>query len=148
MTNKRKATIGIVVHSSQTTADQDWSVVDIERHDRQRGKLSCGFHKIITRNGAVENGRHIEVSGLHLTDTTSSNFTNQNTIAICLIGGEPDCNFTYQQFVALKKLYDELTVKYGKLKIVGHNEIANTDMPRFNVNNFFTGSSTQSNHDT
>ena len=57
MSNKRIKTDFIVVHSSQTTPEQDITARDIEEMHRKDGLLTIGYHKVIRRDGTIEDGR-------------------------------------------------------------------------------------------
>ena len=53
MSNIRKETKYIVIHSSETNPTQNYAVKDIDIQHRKEGLLSCAFHKVITRKGEV-----------------------------------------------------------------------------------------------
>ena len=136
MSNKRLKTSYIVVHSSQTTPEENLNARDMEVKHRKEGYLCCGYHKIICRDGAVENGRDIEISGLHV--ESKEDVSNANSIGICLIGGKslkgvPDCNFTLAQFKALNGLLKELQSLYNKVLVIGHRDVADTPCPNFEI---------------
>ena len=59
MSNIRLETKFIVVHSSQTTPEQNISAKDIEEMHRKDGLLTIGYHKVIKRDGTIEDGRDI-----------------------------------------------------------------------------------------
>ena len=61
MSNKRLDTKFIVVHSSQTTPEQNLTAKDMEEMHRKDGLFGIGYHKIITRDGTIEDGRDIDV---------------------------------------------------------------------------------------
>ena len=86
MSNKRLETKYIVVHSSQTTPEENLNARDMDAIHRKKGFFSCGYHKIICRDGTVEDGRDIDISGLHV--ESKEDVSNANSIGICLIGGK------------------------------------------------------------
>ena len=136
MSNKRIKTDFIVVHSSQTTPEQNLTAEDIPAMHRKEGLLNIGFHKIITREGKVEDGRHIDIAGIHV--DAKGDVSNANSIGICLIGGlsikgEPDCNFTLAQFTSLNELLVELQSEYGNVLVIGHRDVADTSCPNFEI---------------
>ena len=53
MSNQRLETKFIVVHSSQTTPEEDLSAKDIDTLHRKDGLLQNGYHKIIKRDGTI-----------------------------------------------------------------------------------------------
>ena len=60
MQNKRKETKYIVVCCSNTPVNNDWGSREMDIEGRKEGLLECGFHKIIKRDGTVEDGRDID----------------------------------------------------------------------------------------
>ena len=66
MSNKRLSTKFIVVHSSQTIPEEDLSAKDVDAIHRKDGLLSIGYHKIIKRDGSIEDGRDIDTCGVHV----------------------------------------------------------------------------------
>ena len=117
----REQTKYIVIHCSQTRPSQDWGAKEIDRVHREFGWLKIGYGKVIKRNGEVEQGRadddvHAHVKGY-----------NHCSYGLCLIGGakeedwkQPEDNFTAEQFESLKKVLEELLIKYPDAQIVGH----------------------------
>ena len=84
MSNIRKETKYIVVHSSETNPTQNFDAKDIDLQHRKEGLFSCAFHKVITRKGEVQDGRDIQIAGAHV--DSSVKLSNKNSIGICLIG--------------------------------------------------------------
>ena len=87
MSNERKETKYIVVHSSESTPKDDFDVNDIDTQHRKDGLFSCAFHKIIKRDGTIQDGRDIKIAGAHIADG-SLKLSNKNSIGICLVGGK------------------------------------------------------------
>jgi|TARA_S200000501_G_scaffold319719_1_gene314139 N-acetyl-anhydromuramyl-L-alanine amidase AmpD len=136
MSNEREETKYIIVHASDTQPSQDLNVEDIKAQDRKDGWLSCRFHKVITRDGDIQDGRDIKIAGAHIEN--SKKVSNTNSVGICLIGGKdtnnkPECNFTLKQYNALKALVDELKSEYSQAVIVGHRDVADVLSPHFNI---------------
>ena len=136
MSNEREETKYIIVHASDTQPSQDLNVEDIKAQDRKDGWLSCRFHKVITRDGDIQDGRDIKIAGAHIEN--SKKVSNTNSVGICLIGGKdtnnkPECNFTLKQYNALKALVDELKSEYRQAVIVGHRDVADVLSPHFNI---------------
>lgn len=112
----------IVVHcsASQPKAKVDASV--IERWHRERGFLMIGYHYVILRDGVVQYGRKLDQPGAH-----AEGFNNKS-IGICLVGGinekgEPENNFTHEQFVALKGLIAGNRVVFPNAEVLGHRDL-------------------------
>ena len=136
MSNIRKETKYIVIHSSETNPTQNFDVKDIDIQHRKEGLFSCAFHKVITRKGEVQDGRDIQIAGAHVNSNVK--LSNKNSIGICLIGGQtidgkPDCNFTFKQYEALLELIRDLKKDYKEVQIVGHRDMTDSLSPHFNV---------------
>ena len=133
MSNLRTETKYIVIHSSESSPKENFDVNDIDTQHRKDGLFSCAFHKIIKRDGTVQDGRDMQVAGAHIADGNLK-LSNKNSIGICLVGGktidnQPDCNFTFKQYTALVKLIKQ---KY-KVDVVGHRDVADSVSPHFDV---------------
>ena len=136
MSNQRLETKFIVVHSSQTTPEQNISAEDLGAMHRKDGLLQNGYHKIIKRDGTIEEGRDITLCGVHVEEL--GQVSNRNSIGVCLIGGknhrgEPDCNFTLAQFKGLNELLVELQSQYDKVLVIGHRDVTDTSCPNFEI---------------
>jgi len=136
MSNLRTETKYIVIHSSESSPKENFDVNDIDTQHRKDGLFSCAFHKIIKRDGTVQDGRDMQVAGAHIADGNLK-LSNKNSIGIRLVGGktidnQPDCNFTFKQYTALVKLIKELKQKY-KVDVVGHRDVADSVSPHFDV---------------
>src|SRR3546814_5231215 len=92
-------------------------------HVDGNGWTDIGYHFVLRRNGAVEEGRPLDVVGAH-----AKNF-NGRSIGICLVGGmaegdkRPDCNFTVAQWNALHNLVADLLQRFPKAKVIGHRDV-------------------------
>lgn len=142
MRNQRKKTKYIVVCCSHTKPSENWGSREIDIEGRKEGLLEGGFHKIIKRDGTVEDGRDIDSAGAFLHYEMNRNKhqpTNKNSIGIVLIGGgkgdgTSECNYTLDQFKALKRTVDDLKMEFPDvIEIIGHRDIFHTTEPEFNV---------------
>lgn len=117
----------LVVHCSDT--DNKMTAIDIHKMHMNFGWDGIGYHKIILRDGTIENGRPEYWIGAHVKGK------NKNSLGVCLIGRD---QFTKKQFNSLKLILIEWKLKYPKAKILGHCDIGNTDKtcPNFNVANW------------
>jgi len=136
MNSVRKETKYIVIHSSDTTPEENVNVKDLDTKHRKEGLFSCAFHKVITRDGDVQDGRDIQIAGAHINTTIT--LSNKNSIGICLIGGkstngQPDCNYTFKQYSSLIELIAKLKIEYNDVEIVGHRDVTSSLSPHFNV---------------
>lgn len=128
----RRETNLVVVHSSATPPSMDIGRAEIDRWHRQRGWLMIGYHYVIRRDGEVELGRPVMDPGAHALGY------NSESIGICLVGGvdddhKPDDNFTDEQHESLVHLHKTLTMQFPEAEWVGHNELADTSCPSFDV---------------
>src|SRR5688572_4775960 len=124
MANRIKTDL-IVVHCSATDDSQDIGVKEIREWHTQpypkgRGWSDVGYHRVIRRDGTVEEGRPIQSVGAHVQGH------NHRSVGICLVGGiEADDknrardNFTAAQKEALRGLLIKLLLIYPGAKILG-----------------------------
>ena len=124
----------IIVHCSATKPTMNIGSEWIRRiHIHENKWRDIGYHYVIRRNGAIEDGRSIEKVGAHC------NGHNTGTIGICMVGGitetgRPENNFTPEQFEAVQNLiYSLVTIHPTIKKLSGHNDYANRACPCFNV---------------
>jgi len=112
----------IVVHCSQTRPSQKIGAKEIDRWHRERGWLKIGYARV---QAHVKNYNHISTS-------------------VCVVGGakeedwqQPEDNFTGEQWESLKKVLEELVIKYPEARIVGHYELdERKTCPNFNVREY------------
>jgi N-acetylmuramoyl-L-alanine amidase len=116
----------IVIHCSDTPDNKDLSAKDIHAMHLSFGWEGIGYHKVIRRNGTIENGRPEFWIGAH------AKGINENSLGICLIGRK---DFTASQFNSLEKIVNEWKIKYPKSSIKGHCEAIETKKtcPNFDV---------------
>ena len=112
----------IVVHCSATPPSMDIGVAEIDRWHRQRGFLKIGYHRVIRRDGTVEEGRAWDEVGAHVEGW------NSVSVGICLVGGiddkgKPEDNFEPVQKVVLRAMLESLLVKFPKAQIIGHHDL-------------------------
>ena len=122
-TKDRVKTDFIAVHCAATRPSMDIGAVEIDRMHRQLGFKCIGYHKVIRRDGSVEDGRPLDQIGAHVENW------NSVSVGICMVGGvsehdinKPEANFTEAQYVALEKLLTELRVMYPHAHIQGHRD--------------------------
>lgn len=129
--NLRARTDFIVVHSTKTKPSQNLSAKDITLKHRKEGFFHNAFHFVIKRDGTVEEGRPEDMSGAIL-PINQPLITNQNSIAIGLVGGlsddgqNLDTNFTFQQYSSLRELVKKLKKKYN-VEVVGCRNTTNSN---------------------
>ena len=121
----------IIIHCSATEAGMDIGVEEIRPWHLDRGWSDIGYHYVIRRNGLVEKGRPEEIPGAHVKGR------NAKSLGICLVGGtkrgEPDCNYTFDQWAALWGLVTRLKADWPDAEVSGHREYSNKACPCFDV---------------
>lgn len=129
----------IIVHCSATKPSMDIGVEDIRRWHIDRGWSDIGYHWVITRDGTVEKGRSEKVAGAH------ARGHNQDSIAICLVGGinedgQPDCNYTAAQYKALNDTINGIYGRYNIHEVLGHRDLKGVTKacPCFDVRAFIS----------
>jgi N-acetylmuramoyl-L-alanine amidase len=107
---------------------------EIDRWHKDRGWRGIGYHYVIRRNGMVEIGRPLDEKGAHVTGH------NHHTLGICLVGGidsdgEPEENFTAEQYQSLEVLLIALVMHYGNPDVRGHRDFQGVSKacPSFDV---------------
>ena len=121
--------IYLVVHCSDTSDQDDLNALDIHKMHLGFDWDGIGYHKIIKRNGDIENGRPEFWVGAH------TKGLNQNSLGVCLIG---QTQFSQRQFNSLEIILKNWLLKYPNAKIVGHRNAIKTHKtcPNFNVENW------------
>ncbi len=127
----------IAVHCAATKASMDIGAKEIRDWHVNGNKWSdIGYHKVIRRDGMVEDGRPETKSGAHVAGH------NSYTLAVCLVGGIDDTgaaedNFTTGQFIALRAVIDNWCEKFGltHADVMGHRDFPNVAKacPSFDV---------------
>lgn len=112
----------IIIHCSATPEGRDVSVEDIRQWHVQRGFNDIGYHYVVYRDGSVHVGRALRFVGAHCLGH------NAHSVGICYIGGveartlKPKDTRTPEQKVALRKLIDELRLRFPKTRVLGHRD--------------------------
>lgn len=127
----------IIIHCADTYPNMDIGVKEINKWHLDRGWSEIGYHDVIRRDGRIEIGRNIHLSGAH------TKGHNQDSIGVCMVGGKsqdnrPDNNFTEKQFKSLAQLIRMYRVTYGvDLPVYGHSDFSDyKTCPNFNVKAF------------
>lgn len=115
----------IVIHCSATKENQDISAEDIRGWHLQRGWVDIGYHKVIRRDGSVEDGRPLNRPGAH------ARGFNHVSLGICLVGGvesdgvTAESNFTHAQWESLENVVRELLELHPDAEVLGHRDLPN-----------------------
>ena len=116
----------LVVHCSDTPDNENLNAHDIHKMHLGFGWEGIGYHKVITRNGSIENGRPEFWIGAHVYGK------NDQSLGVCLIGRN---KFTVAQFNSLEKVLLDWKLKYPNAYIEGHRDtiVTKKTCPNFDV---------------
>ena len=130
----------IVIHCAASPNGRPQTVADINAWHRARGfhrtpefralqnpELDAiGYHFVITLNGAVHTGRHLDEIGAHVQGY------NAKSLGVCLIGTD---QFTIAQWSSLRYNIKLLQERYPAARIAGHRDLPNVrkTCPGFDV---------------
>lgn len=116
----------LIVHCSDTNDEDDLSVMDIHKMHLSFGWDGIGYHKVITKNGTIQNGRPEYWIGAHTYGI------NNESLGVCLIGRN---KFRKEQFQALKVTLQLWKSFYPNAIIQGHRDaiITKKTCPNFDV---------------
>ena len=119
----------LVIHCSDTPDQEDIGASDIHKMHLGFGWDGIGYHKVIKRNGLIENGRPEFWIGAHVKGK------NDVSLGVCLIGRN---KFTEKQFFSLENVLRSWRKSYPKTEILGHCDmiITKKTCPNFNVKNW------------
>lgn len=117
MLEKNKISL-LIVHCSDTPDNEDIGAIQIHKMHLGFGWDGIGYHKVIRRDGTVENGRPEFWIGAHVKGY------NKISLGVCLIGRN---KFTKNQFDSLEFTLKNWKKKYPSAHIMGHCETTNTN---------------------
>lgn len=132
----------IVIHCSATMPSMDIGVEEIRRwHVKGNGWRDVGYHRIIRRDGTVEQGRDLKTIGAHVKGF------NNHSIGICWVGGlneetkQAEDNRTKEQKISLRQEVSRLLEAFPDAVLMGHNDFPNVnkDCPCFDVCEWYYG---------
>ena len=137
---KSKRTINeIIIHCTATPEGRDYSVSDIRSWHLKRGFSDIGYHYVIHRDGKIDTGRDVDLSGAHCTGH------NAHSIGVVYVGGvenrpgvpyaqlKPKDTRTEQQKASLLALLMDLRKLYPKARIIGHRDVSIKACPSFDA---------------
>ena len=126
----------IAIHCAATKPSMTVPIERVKKWHLKRGFSDVGYHFYIRRDGSVENGRDVGVSGAHVKGF------NSVSIGICYEGGineqgEPEDNRTDRQKASMLNLLQNLKKDYPDAEIKGHYQFPNVgkSCPCFDAKN-------------
>lgn len=125
----------IIVHCSATAEGKNVTVSDITRWHKDRGYKTIGYHYVIDLQGAIKEGRSVNMIGAHCEGR------NTYSIGVCYVGGcdssgkKAKDTRTSAQKESLRKVVQELIDIYHltPAQVHGHYEYANKACPSFKI---------------
>lgn len=119
---QRTATRRVIIHHAVSNGDV--SSATIHQWHLERGWSGIGYHYVIRYGGNVERGRPENTVGAH-----AGPDANSDSIGICLAGNLSVHEPTKAQMETLVWLIKGILKRLGKLKIIGHKDVMNTECP-------------------
>tara|TARA_R110000824_G_scaffold26873_2_gene91844 strand:+ start:567 stop:1163 length:597 start_codon:yes stop_codon:yes gene_type:complete len=128
----RNKTNHIIWHHAATKPDMNIGAADIDMWHKARGFNGVGYHRVVRRDGTVEQGRKDDAIGAHCKGY------NDQSYGVCIVGGigddgQPELNFTDAQYRAIRIEAARLSVLYPNATHVGHRDLAPTLCPGFDI---------------
>ena len=116
----------LVVHCSDTPDDEDIGAREIHAMHLGFGWHGVGYHRVIKRDGSVEQGRPDYWQGAHVYGH------NEISLGVCMIGRH---EFTAAQFDTLETVLRQWQKNHPAASICGHRDFSYTDKtcPNFDV---------------
>ena len=115
----------LVVHCSDTPDERDITAAEIHQWHIQRGWSGIGYHKVIRRDGTIEDGRPEYWPGAHVFGH------NIDSLGVCLIGKD---EYTPDQLDSLDRVLTRWKDKHPLAEICGHSDLNSTKTcPNFDV---------------
>ena len=119
----RSGTSEIILHHAEASHA---SVEDINQWHLERGWTGIGYNYYIRKDGTIWRGRPEWSLGAHAVGH------NDKSIGICCEGAYMTETMPAAQLAALKALICDIMSRYGKLKLLRHKDVNETDCPGVN----------------
>jgi len=131
---ERVTTQYIAIHCSATPPSLDVGEEWIRALHIDKGWSDIGYNVVIRRSGKIDIGRPLDAVGAHVKGF------NSRSVGVCLIGGvneagEPDANYSPEQYDALELTIRFLQATYPQALVQGHRDFpdVNKACPCFDV---------------
>lgn len=119
----RSGTTEIILHHAEASHA---SVEDINQWHLERGWAGIGYNYYVRKDGTIWRGRPEWAVGAH------AKGHNDKSIGICCEGAYMTETMPAAQLAALKALICDIMSRYGKLKLLRHKDVNETDCPGTN----------------
>ncbi len=122
----------VILHCTATKEGAEVDVDTIRQWHKARNFSDIGYHYVILLNGEIALGRNLFTQGSH------TRGENEDSIGVAYVGGldekgKPKDTMSLYQDIAFMRLFESLSVTFGKLDLHGHNEFSNKACPSFDV---------------
>lgn len=122
----------VILHCTATKEGAEVDVDTIRKWHLARNFSDIGYHYVILLNGEIALGRNLFTQGSH------TRGENEDSIGVAYVGGldekgKPKDTMSLYQDIAFMRLFESLSVTFGKLDLHGHNEFSNKACPSFDV---------------
>lgn len=121
---KRKVDL-IVIHCSASRDTMDYTFEQCVKDHKARGFNTCGYHRFISRDGTIHEGRPFDVVGAHVQGH------NSRSIGICYEGGldakgkAKDTRTAPQKEAIISCILDAMEYAEGGVRrITGHRNLS------------------------
>lgn len=121
--SRRNRTDEIILHHAEAKSA---SVEEVNRWHLERDWTGIGYHFYIRKDGRIYRGRPEWAVGAH------AQGHNSRSVGICVEGAYMTETMPKTQFDALKDLICDIMSRYGKLKLLRHKDVNETDCPGVN----------------
>jgi len=121
----------LVVHCSDSPDDEPITAREIHEMHLGFGWHGVGYHRVINRDGTIEQGRPDYWIGAHVYGH------NEESLGVCLIGRT---DFTDAQFLSLENVLRKWTEQYPNAEVLGHCDFDYTEKtcPNFNAKQWWS----------
>lgn len=119
----RSGTSEIILHHAEASHA---SVEEVNQWHLERGWAGIGYNYYVRKDGTIWRGRPEWAVGAH------AKGHNDKSIGICCEGAYMTEHMPAAQLAALKDLIRDIMSRYGKLKLLRHKDVNETDCPGTN----------------
>ncbi|WNX85808.1 peptidoglycan recognition family protein [Agathobaculum sp. NTUH-O15-33] len=117
---RRSETRAVVLHHAEASSATVW---DINSWHLDRGFNGIGYHYYVRKDGSIYRGRSEWAIGAHAIGA------NDWSIGVCCEGAYMTETMPAVQLSALKALLRDIMARNGRLSLVRHKDVSETDCP-------------------
>ena len=120
---KRTRTTAVILHHAEAS---NCTVYDVHRWHLANDWAGIGYHYFVRKDGRIYRGRPENTVGAH---AGSKSGYNAKSIGICFEGAYDREVMPAAQLAAGKALIRDIMSRYGKLDLLRHKDVCDTDCP-------------------